>query len=519
MARKDDAPSSLREKRPESEESSDRGASIRRSTAVGTLQNLAAQAVALATGFATTVFLTRKLGPDPYGEYSVAFGIVMWFEIVVVSLLGSTTVRLVAEADDWERASSSLAQIQLLISLVAAALLLVGARMISAGLNSPGLAPYLRLFAVEIPLFALGRVHRSTLIGQRAFRQGAIVTGVYWLSRLGLMLLLVGLGLSVTGAILANIAAWGVHLIAARVFVRPALLGRPALGIPLRRIAGYALPLALNSMGMLLVTKGDLLIVKAAGRAPGAAGFYSAANDLAMVPVSYLVGSFTSLLLATLTHMWENSQCAGAQSMARRALRLTLCLLPFAGLAAGSASEVICLVYGNSYRPASALFALLIFAAVGYAVIAVAAQTVTARGLPRLVLASSVPMVAVSLAAYLILTPRFGALGTAAGRTSATALGAVMLVGVMTRTCEVRLSLATVGRIGLTTAIAYAVSSVWQTSGGMAVLELMLLSAAVVGLLFLLGELTQKDLRFALSLLRTRRCRADLNERTQSWTN
>ena len=519
MARIDDVRLRPPAKGSESEESSDRDGSIGRSTAVGTFQNLAAQAVALVTGFATTIFLTRELGPDLYGEYSVTFGIVMWIEIVVVSLLGSTTVRLVAETDDWKGASSSLAQIQLVISLVAAALLLVGARMISAGLNSPGLAPYLRLFAVEIPLFALGRVHRSTLMGRRAFRQAAIVTGVYWLSRLGLMLLLVGLGLSIAGAILANIAAWGGQLIAARVFVRPALLGRPALGIPLRRIAGYALPLALNSMGMLLVTKGDLLIVKAAGLAPGATGFYSAANDLAMVPVSYLVGSFTSLLLATLTHMWENSQCEGAQSMARRALRLTLCLLPFAGLAAGSASEVICLIYGNSYRPASGLFALLIFAAVGYGVVAVAAQTMTARGLPRLVLVSSVPMVAVSVTAYPILTPRFGALGTAVGRTSATALGAVMLVGVMTRTCEVRLPLATVWRICLTTAMAYAVSSVWRTSGGLAILELILISGAIVGFLFLLGELTEQDLRFALSLLRTRRCEADLNERTQSWTD
>ena len=78
-------------------------------TAVGGLRNLGAQAVALITGFATTVFLTRRLGPELYGQYSVAFGIVQSIELVAASLLSSTTVRLVAEADDWKAISSTLA--------------------------------------------------------------------------------------------------------------------------------------------------------------------------------------------------------------------------------------------------------------------------------------------------------------------------------------------------------------------------------------------------------------------------
>ena len=155
---------------------------------------------------ATTLFLTHRLGPELYGQYSVVFGVIVWAEMLAASLLGSATVRMVAEADNWKPVSSRLTQIQLLISVTAAALLVVTAPQVAASLYPPELAGYIRLFATEIPFFfALSGVHLSTLIDQGAFGQGAVVTVVYWLSRTALMLILVGLGLSVTGAIVANV--------------------------------------------------------------------------------------------------------------------------------------------------------------------------------------------------------------------------------------------------------------------------------------------------------------------------
>jgi O-antigen/teichoic acid export membrane protein len=481
----------------------DAGAADRgRQTAIGTLQNLGAQFVALSTGFATTVFLTRRLGPELYGEYSVAFGIVLWIELVAGSILGSTTVRLVAETDNWEAVLSRLAQIQTLISVGAAALLVAIAPTLAARLNAPGLGLYLRLYALEIPLFVLGSIHRSTLIGQCAFGRGAIVTVVYWLSRIALMLVLVGLGLSITGAVLANVGAAALQLAAARAFVRPNVLRGASARIPLRRIAHYALPLATHSMATLLYTKGDLLIVKASATVEGAAGLYGAANDLAMVPVSFLVGSAMSLLLATLTQMWEREQSVGAQSMVEQALRLALCLLPFAALASATAPGIVTLAYGDSYLPASPLLAVMSFAAVGYAVMSIGTRTLIASDRPGLVLVVTLALAALALPAYLILTPRFGPIGTAAARTAVTGLGAIVLLGFLGRNFGVRLSQATVWRTGLTTAIAYAASSLWQTSGLLVILELTVLSSGIVACLFLLGVLTERDLQFALSLLR-----------------
>jgi len=473
-----------------------------RHAAIGALQNLGAKAVALSTGFATTVFLTRRLGPELYGQYSVAFGIVLWMELLGISLLDSTTVRLVAEADDWEATSSTLVQIQLFISLISTVLLFVTAPLIAAGLGSPGLEGHLRVFALEIPLFGLNRTHKSILIGRGAFERGAIVIVVYWLSRIALMLLLVGLGLSVTGAILANVGAAAVQLVAARVYVRPALLRRPTARMEIRGITDYAVPLSFHNIVTLFITKGDLLIVRACAALPGAAGFYSAANDLATLPVSSLVTSFSPLLLASLTHLWESGRESSAQSMARQTLRLGLCLLPFAALVVGSAPGIITFVYGEAYLPAGRLLALLMVAAMGSMPISILTRTLAARGRPHLILTVTLPQAALAVAGYLILTPRLGPVGAAAARTTLTILAAIALFGIVGRTCGVHLPLATALRTGLTAMMAYAASAIWQTSGWLVVAELLLLSLGILGCLFLLGELTQLDVQFAASLLR-----------------
>lgn len=300
------------------------GAAHGRHTALGTLKFLAVQALALITGLLMATFLTRQLGPELYGLYTVAATIVTWVRLGVTLMFRRTTVKFLAEAADWRAVASTLAQAQLLISLGAAALLVAAAPALSLWLKSPELTVYLRLFALEVPLFALTSVHHSTLIGRGAFGRGALVSATGWLSQLALVFLLVGLGLSITGAILASIGASVVAFIVTRIFIRPALLGRSAF--PVRRLAGYALPLFFHAMGMLLFNRLDLLVVKALSGAPAAAGFYGAAGNLTIVPGSLFVASFSPLLLATLTRVLRQGQSEVARDMTGQAMRLVLCL-------------------------------------------------------------------------------------------------------------------------------------------------------------------------------------------------
>jgi O-antigen/teichoic acid export membrane protein len=474
-----------------------------RQLARGTIKLLSAQGLALAAGLVISIYLTRQLGPELYGVYAVAYAIVIWVQLTAVLMFSGTTIKFIAEASDWQVVASTLVKAQLFVSLGATALLVAVAPALASWLRTPELTGYLRLFALGVPLFALARVHRSTLLGGGLFGRGALVSVSLWLSRLVLVILLVELGLSVTGAILASVGASLVHLIVARLFVRPPLLSRAAF--PIRRLARYALPLFLHAVGMRLFIRVDLLVVKALSETPAAAGYYGAARNLTLVPVGMFAASFIPLLLATLTRLIRQGQHEAARTMVWQSILLVLCLLPFAGLAAGAAPEIVGLVYGSPFSASIPLLAWLIFAALAVVLISVSTASLTAAGRPGLTFALSGPLVPLVLAAHLIFVPRFGATGAAAASTVLASLGAVAAMLVIYRQYGVRPGLATLLRIAAITVITYALSSAWQVSGLWIIPKLLAMTAVIVICLFLLSVLTRQDLAFIRSLFRSDR--------------
>jgi len=478
-----------------------------RHTVVGTLQGFAAEALRLPTGLLTAAFLTRQIGPEGYGLLTVAVSIVVWIEVTIALGFSRTAVKFVAEAMDWQAVASRLVQAQLLVSLGAAALLIVVAPALASWLGAPELATYLRLFALDIPIFTLGNIHRSILIGRGYFGRRALLSASYWLSRMVLVFMFVGLGLSITGAILASIGASVVVLIGARVSVRPALLGPSTLrqaqdpALPFRSLWNYAVLVSLYHVGISLFKKLDLLFVTALNVTSQAASFYGAAQNLTIVS-GLFAASFSPLLLAKLSQLSRQGQEAPARTMTRQVMRLVLCLLPFAGMVAGAAPEVVVAIYGRPFLPAGPLLALLIFAALGLTMISVTTTILIAAGRPGLTFALTGPLVLLALGAHFVLVRRFGPSGAAAATTGLAWLGAGAMMLAVHRIWQVLPPAATLGRSTLICVIAYAVAAIWPAPG-----FLLLLKLPTIGLVILLGylwlgEFNAGEIALARSLLR-----------------
>ncbi len=92
--------------------------------------------------------------------------------------------------------------------MAAGALVLLAAPLATL-LGEPALRWYLRLFAVDIPIFGLAHAHRHILVGFGDFKARALGSAARWLTRLLLVALLVQLGLAITGAILGSIGGSG----------------------------------------------------------------------------------------------------------------------------------------------------------------------------------------------------------------------------------------------------------------------------------------------------------------------
>jgi O-antigen/teichoic acid export membrane protein len=204
-----------------------RAAAPARRALIGTTGVFLADMLMLPTGLFATAYLTRRLGPEGYGLFILAATVVAWAEWSVTSMFSRSTIKFVGEAQDWRPVGAAVVWLHLLTSTGAMLLLALLAGPLSTLLHEPRLANYLRLFSLDIPLFALAQAHRNILVGIGGFRERALTSAGRWISRLVFIVLLVQLGFSVYGAILGSIAASLVELSIGRIYVRPSLW-RPA---------------------------------------------------------------------------------------------------------------------------------------------------------------------------------------------------------------------------------------------------------------------------------------------------
>jgi O-antigen/teichoic acid export membrane protein len=471
-----------------------------RATAIGTLQLTAAEGLGLLLGFGISFILTRRLGPELYGLYSVAVAVVLWVELSTHYMFHQATIKFLAEASDWEETASALIQAALVVGIAAAALLAICAPALAAWLKSRELTLYLCLLALDIPLYTVAHGHRSTLIGRGAFGSGALPDAVYWLIRFLLVVLLTGLGFSVTGAILAIVGASVMRFFVARLLIHPPLLKQSSLS--LRPVLGYALPLFLHGISMRLIARIDLLFVQALSGSAAAAGYYGAAQNLAITPLGTFATSISSPLLATVARLRQAEHGEAAQKMIGRAMHLLLCLLPFAALAAGASMEIVHLAYGGSFLPTASLFAWLIFGGVALIVLSACGVLFTAAGKPGVMLVLTGPLLPLVMVGHWLFIPRYGPIAAAAVTTIAISMVALVSVLGVCRLWRVRPPLDTALRSSLISAFAYLVAARWHTPGFLLFGKLLAIALAVALALLLLGEFSTEEMALLRSLLR-----------------
>lgn len=449
-------------------------------------------------GLLAAVVLARALGPGDLGVFAVASSLVWWAQATLNAFFNRTTVKLVAEATDWQPLATALVQLQFLGGIATAALVFLAAAPLGALFDAPALAGALRMFAFAVPAYSLTRGHESVLVARREFRRSAFFPLFYNTSRSLLLLLLVGLGGGLTGAIVAQLAAALVELAYARAALALALFRR--VSFPVRRIARYSAPMFVDGFGRQLNPRIDLWSVQAlAGSTP--AGYYSAAQS-ALSPLGAISQILSPLLLATLTHALHQGQGEAARSIARHVLRLLFCLLPFIALAVGASRELIALVFGSAFQEAAPLFAWLCLGMFASFVLSFTTVTLAALDRPGVIAVFTLPMLVASAAGSLLLVPQIGAVG-AALTTALTQWGAMVAsLWLLPRRSGIALDLATMLRVVPPTILAFAAASVWHVPGLWVILELLVLSAVVLAVLFALALVTRDDLTFLVSLVR-----------------
>ena len=463
------------------------------------------------TGIITAAFLTRRLGADGYGLLVLSTTLFAWIELCINPFFSRATIKFVGEAKDWRPIGATVVRLQLLAGVGGGLLLGLLSFPLARLFGEPLLAPCLALYALHVPIGTLSQAHQNILVGMGSFRQKAVSNAGRWLARLFLILFLVGMGLSVPGAILGSLGAAVVELAISRRYVKPPLFGR--IAVPVRPFYELGRMLGLSSLLFVVFSSMGLVMLKTLGGSIEQVGIYGAAQNLSIIP-GLFGASFSPLLLSTVSRLLAEGKTGQAKDIGRNAMRVVVGLIPFGVLIAGAAAEIVTWVFGKTFESAAPILAMLIIAAIPFVMVSVAAVVATVAGVPRLTLYLSAPLVLLAALGNYILIPPFGAPGAAGVTAVCQAIGALASVYVVYRLWSILPPIGTAWRSAAISVLAYVLAVIWPTAGFLVLIKLASIGILIVLGYFALREFSADEIAQVRSLLPWRAPPATRHEKT-----
>jgi len=463
-----------------------------RATARGAIKTALAGLIAVAAGALLHVFLARALQPELYGLLAVVTSLIMWWELSGASVFkGATTWAVAGQGDKWLGPAATGLRLNLIWALGLAAGCMLTAPTIADALGDASLAPYIRLMAVDIPLYLLWVIHNAILNGRRRYGQYALSNAAYWAAKVILVCGLVALGFSVKGAILGSIGASVVGLATAWAFNG---IGLPKATYPARELILFGLPLLGLAVIDQLILGMDLWSVKAIMPSAEAAGHYGVARyglQAAMMVPFAVVGA----MFPTLTGAIKRNNRQSIEELIRESARFVVIIIaPMIAIIACSGKEVISLVFGHAYAPAAAPLLILLAGALALGMRYVGNTVLVAAGRPGTVLAALAPMLPINIALNLTLVPRYGLVGAATATAITGGLAAAVMLWLTWRQFRVLVSPLVVLRTLIAAGVVYGIGLLVPAQGALVLLQLAGLSGLYLLMLTGLGELKKRDL-------------------------
>ena len=461
----------------------------------GTVQLLVAHGTVLCSGFLIAVILARGLGPAEFGVYGVVMSALVWLERVLNAGIPRAAVTLLPQ---FERQRGVIEQstraLLLLWSLPLAGLMWLLAPNLAAAFGIPDGAKIIRIAAANIPAIGLFYAYEGILGGRRMFAaQSAMHIGQSVTKFAGILLLL-AIGLSVSGAFAMHVAATVVTVLCLLIAFPPwgswpsrdTLAALVRIAVP---IGGYSAALALLTSLSLWQLKGVI------GDQGESAGYYTASLNLTRI-LLVVPATVSVVLFASLSWAFAEARPELVRKYTQETSRFALvCLMPACLLLIIDAENVMRLLYGEKYANAGKILSLLCGAFAMFAFLDIYFHVLMAHrrlAIGTLVLGGLIPALALL---NTLLIPTFLGVGAAAATLATFTVGATIAATLAYRQIGPLLRLATFVRVSIAGLVIGAISLAVTVTGPLLVAKLGGLAAAYLLLLAMTGELSRHDLK------------------------
>lgn len=456
----------------------------------GTIHLTLARFCFMASGYVISVVLARGLGPAAYGVYGVVMSLLLWIEMVSsAGLKGAIGQMLPENVPRAAALEGTMTGLLIIVSFVLLALCWAFAAPVADLFDIPEGAGLLRIATLDLPFNGLYLAFQGVLFAHKRFAVLSMGMVIYALTKVTGMVLLLVVGLSVQSALIVNVLAtvgalaylmrksplrgWWPD----REFVRPMV----RLGIVM---GAYVIILQ-------VLLSLDLWFLQGLWTgSPETIGFYVAALNIARLP-SVVPSVLTGVLFTSLA--WALAQ--KNEDLARRylhgAMRFTsVVLVPSGVLAIVFAEPIMALLYSDAYRPGGVYLKLQILGFIAMAYLDLLIATLMARRRHAVAVSILASLLPLSIAANLILIPRFGAMGAAYSLLLTIGSGAIVAAVFAYREFGSLASKATVARVLLASGCMGIVAHFVSVPQSLLLVEL-----AGLGLVYGLCLLVTKEIR------------------------
>ncbi|MBU0598251.1 flippase [Patescibacteria group bacterium] len=370
-----------------------------------------ANLIFMGSGYIIQILIGRFFDPALYGTFGIVIYLINLLNTILTSGFFQGISRSIAEK---ETAAKTILRKSLKIEIILTpiiALIYYGlADLISRGFGDPQMAYYIRLSALLIPLYGIRTVYIGVLNGLKRFNKQSLIAIIAAISKLVLVVIFLLMGLDLDAILLAYFLAALVSLITAMSFTK---IKNGLDHFPGKKLFNTTITISFYAFGFPLLMSIDLFLVKYFSNNQDSAGYYNSATTLSRFLYIILAGFVISLLPIISGYYYKNL-IEKVRENIKQAIRLSLIILgPLTIIASLTAGNLIPLIFSDKYNPAITSFSILVFGMSLLALTRVMMTIIISIGQQKMSLYLTIMLILASIAANLLLIPKYGINGAA----------------------------------------------------------------------------------------------------------
>jgi O-antigen/teichoic acid export membrane protein len=432
-----------------------------------------ASIIYLLASYGANVWLGRHLGPHEFGNYGVVISIITIINLVQSSGIPQSASRMISKKPlDSHQILNNAFTLQMLSAITLSLLLIIFARPLATLFKDSSLYDLIRLSAITLPFYGIYSIYYGYYNGLHLFKQQAVINISYSIGKIS-----------------------GIVILAYLYGLKGAIIGFGA------ELLKYSLPLIGSAAGLTLFLTLDLLFIKGLLNSSKLAGFYSAAQNIAIIPFLGL-SAFSSMIFPTISKKIEEGNLVGTQKSIESSLRyLLILLLPLASLIIGNSNNIIDLFYGQAYISASHALVWLTCAYALLTVFSFLANVLNGSGNAQFSWIFAAVGILFASISYLILIPLYDLVGAAIGTGIGSIFATLFTYFYVYKFFKVSIPIITILKLAIASLIIILLSILAQVSGPLLILWFVFMSIIYFVLLIWTNVINRDDLAYLKNLL------------------